>query len=228
MKKAIRIFVLSLCCVMLTAVLASCGKKNEAITVDAGTFVKTEETTNFVCIEMDSGDQIVLELYPGKAPITVQNFQRLVGENFYDGLKFHRVSKNFVFQGGDPAGNGMGGPGWTIKGEFSANGVENDLSHERGVLSMARTALSYDSAGSQFFICLSTPTCAQLNGQYAAFGRVIAGMDTVDEIASVRAFSETPVEDQIMKEVYFVTKLEETEETQQPTQDLTQEIAQGE
>lgn len=135
-----------------------------------------------VTIEMENGKQIVLELYPDKAPNTVNNFLDLVSSGFYDGLMFHRVIKGFMIQGGDPVGNGTGGPGYTIKGEFSLNGNKNnDIKHLRGVISMAR-AQHPDSAGSQFFIMHAN--AAHLDGQYAAFGKVIKGMDVVDEIAS--------------------------------------------
>ena len=131
---------------------------------------------------MENGGKITLELYPEKAPITVENFLKLVGEGFYNGLTFHRIIPGFMIQGGDPLGNGMGGAEKKIKGEFRSNGVDNDLKHERGVISMAR---SYDpnSASSQFFIMHKTSP--HLDGQYAAFGRVIEGMDVVDEIASI-------------------------------------------
>ena len=132
---------------------------------------------------MDTGEVIRIELYPEIAPKTVENFEKLVIAGFYNGLTFHRVFRGFMIQGGGPKGNGTGGPGWTIKGEFAANGVKNDLKHTRGVLSMARTAVP-DSAGSQFFIMhMDAP---HLDGQYAAFGKVVEGMDVVDRIAAVR------------------------------------------
>ncbi len=130
-------------------------------------------------IELQNGGKIALELYPETAPISVDNFVKLAGEGFYDGVVFHRVVPGFVIQGGDPTGSGMGGPGYQIKGEFRANGVKNDLKHTRGVLSMAR-AQDYDSAGSQFFIMVED--APHLDGQYAAFGRVTEGMDVVDKI----------------------------------------------
>lgn len=130
-------------------------------------------------IELKNGGKIALELYPETAPISVDNFVKLAGEGFYDGVVFHRVVPGFVIQGGDPTGSGMGGPGYQIKGEFRANGVKNDLKHTRGVLSMAR-AQDYDSAGSQFFIMVED--APHLDGQYAAFGRVTEGMDVVDKI----------------------------------------------
>ena len=136
-----------------------------------------------VTIRMQNGKTIKAELYPDKAPNTVNNFLSLVKGGFYDGLSFHRVIAGFMIQGGDPAGNGTGGPGYSIKGEFRANGfAANDIKHLRGVLSMARSMLP-DSAGSQFFIMHEN--AAHLDGQYAAFGKVIEGMEVVDEIAAV-------------------------------------------
>lgn len=134
-------------------------------------------------IEMEDGGIMEGELYEDIAPETVKNFESLIQKNFYDGLIFHRVIPGFMIQGGCPQGNGMGGPGYTIKGEFTANGFKNDLKHTRGVLSMAR-AMDPDSAGSQFFIM--TSDAPHLDGQYAAFGKVVAGMEVVDKIASVR------------------------------------------
>ena len=134
-------------------------------------------------IEMEDGGVITLELYPQVAPISVNNFISLANKGFYDGLIFHRVISGFMIQGGDPKGNGTGGPGYTIKGEFAANGVDNPIKHVRGVISMARAA-DPDSAGSQFFIMHADAD--YLDGQYAAFGHVVEGMDVVDEIASVR------------------------------------------
>ena len=206
MKKAFRILALILALAALMS-FVSCAKEEAdgGIVAEDGTqYVAAEEKTNFVCIQMDTGKKIVVELYPNTAPITVENFQKLVEMKFYDGLIFHRVIAGFMIQGGCPDGTGMGDPGWEIKGEFSANGVENNLSHERGVLSMARGGHSYDSAGSQFFICHSTAGCAHLDGQYAAFGRVLVGMDVVDEIATTRCAGETPITDQVMEKVYFV------------------------
>ena len=136
-----------------------------------------------VIIEMENGKKIKIELDASAAPISAANFEKLVTEGFYDGLKFHRVIPGFMIQGGDPQGNGTGGPGYTIKGEFAANGVENPIKHVRGVISMAR-AQDPDSAGSQFFIMHED--APHLDGQYAAFGHVVEGMEVVDEIASVR------------------------------------------
>ena len=152
-----------------------------------------------VTIEMSNGDTMKLELYPEMAPNTVNNFISLVQKNFYDGLTFHRVIPGFMIQGGCPKGNGTGGPGWTIKGEFSGNGVKNDLKHTRGVLSMARSMMP-DSAGSQFFIMHED--APHLDGQYAAFGKVIDGMEVVDEIAEVATdYNDKPTTPQVMKKV---------------------------
>ena len=152
-----------------------------------------------VTIEMEDGGVIRLELYPDIAPITVDNFVSLVRKGFYDGLIFHRVISGFMIQGGDPKGTGMGGPGYTIKGEFKANGVVNNIRHERGVISMARSMMP-DSAGSQFFIMHAD--APHLDGQYAAFGRVIEGIEEVDKIASTRTSrGDRPLNDQRMKKV---------------------------
>ena len=145
-------------------------------------------------IEMENGNIMKGELYPEIAPISVENFEKLCKEGFYDGLTFHRVIPGFMIQGGCPRGNGTGGPGYTIKGEFAANGVKNDLKHTRGVLSMAR-AMDPNSAGSQFFIMHEDSP--HLDGQYAAFGKLIEGIEVVDKIASVRTdYQDRPLEPQ--------------------------------
>lgn len=156
-----------------------------------------------VTIEMENGSVIKAELYPETAPNTVNNFISLVKKGFYNGVIFHRVIPGFMIQGGDPQGVGTGGPGYSIRGEFSANGFENGLKHTRGVLSMAR-AMDPDSAGSQFFIM--TDPAPHLDGQYAAFGQVIDGLDTVDAIAAVRTdFRDKPKTAQRMKSVTVET-----------------------
>ncbi len=156
-----------------------------------------ENTVNIV-IDTNMGE-IKAELYPDVAPVTVKNFVDLIKKGFYNGLTFHRVIEGFMIQGGCPKGNGTGGPGYCIKGEFRANGVKNDLKHERGVLSMAR-AMNPDSAGSQFFIMHETSP--HLDGQYAAFGKVTDGMDVVDRIASVRTdFNDRPLEKVVINEM---------------------------
>ena len=150
-------------------------------------------------IEMENGDVIKAELYPEVAPNTVNNFLSLVRKGFYNGLIFHRVIEGFMLQGGCPEGSGMGGPGYHIKGEFSANGFQNDLAHTEGVLSMAR-AMDPDSAGSQFFIMHKA--APHLDGQYAAFGQVIEGMDIVNKIAGVRTdFSDKPMKKQMIQSI---------------------------
>lgn len=152
-----------------------------------------------VTIEMENGNKILVELYPDTAPNTVNNFVSLVQAGFYDGVIFHRVIPGFMIQGGCPQGSGMGGPGYQIRGEFSANGFKNDLKHGRGVISMARTQIP-DSAGSQFFIMVAP--APHLDGQYAAFGQVIEGMDEVDRIVSVDAdFRDKPASPERMKKV---------------------------
>ncbi|HJC23417.1 MAG TPA: peptidylprolyl isomerase [Candidatus Eisenbergiella merdavium] len=147
-----------------------------------------------VTITMENGDVIRAELYPEAAPITVNNFISLINRHFYDGLIFHRVISGFMIQGGDPEGTGVGGPGYSIKGEFAQNGVKNDLKHTEGVLSMART-MAPNSAGSQFFIMHKTSP--HLDGAYAAFGKVIEGMENVDRIAETRTdYSDRPLQEQ--------------------------------
>lgn len=159
-----------------------------------------------VKIEMENGDLIKAELYPEIAPKTVENFVNLVEQGFYDGVIFHRVIPGFMIQGGDPTGTGTGGPGHNIQGEFAANGFENNLEHDRGVLSMAR-AMDPNSAGSQFFVMVAKSP--HLDGQYAGFGKVISGMEAVDKIVSVkRDMRDMPKEEQKMKKV---TIEEETE-----------------
>lgn len=156
-----------------------------------------------VTIEMENGAVIKAELYPEIAPNTVNNFISLINKSFYDGVIFHRVISGFMLQGGDPNGTGMGGPGYSIKGEFSGNGFKNDLKHSAGVLSMART-MDPNSAGSQFFIMHKD--APHLDRQYAAFGKVTEGMDVVDAIAAVRCDrNDKPLETQKMKKVTVET-----------------------
>ncbi len=173
--------------------LAACGNAQKS------------EGKPFAKITMADGEVIKIELDEKNAPITVKNFIKLADEGFYNGLTFHRIVPGFVIQGGDPEGTGMGGSKETIKGEFSLNGVNNSLKHTRGVISMAR-AMDYDSASSQFFIVLETsPMVSQsLDGSYAAFGKVVEGMDEVDKIAAVQTSGEKPVEDVVMKSVEIV------------------------
>nr|WP_306983474.1 peptidylprolyl isomerase [Alkalicoccobacillus murimartini] len=179
-------------------VLSGCGTSDiEPEDTTSGEDPVSEEPsgeTVTVNMTMDNGGEVVMELYPDIAPKTVDNFVSLAEDGFYDGLTFHRVIPGFMVQGGDPDGDGTGGPDHSVEGEFSSNGFQNDLKHERGVLSMARSQ-DPNSAGSQFFIVLEDSS--HLDGDYAGFGKVIEGMDVVDEIASVETGSQDePVEGQ--------------------------------
>lgn len=161
-------------------------------------------TNPIVTITMENGGVIKAELYPEIAPNTVNNFVDLINRGFYDGLIFHRVIPGFMIQGGCPEGSGMGGPGYSIKGEFTGNGFKNNLKHTRGVLSMAR-AMHPDSAGSQFFIM--TSDAPHLDGQYASFGKVIEGMEVADGIVNAKSdMYDRPYEDQVMKSVTVDTQ----------------------
>lgn len=165
-------------------------------------YIETNEVTNTVKIEMCDGNSIIVELDEKAAPLTVKNFQKLVSQHFYDGLIFHRVISGFMIQGGDPQGTGMGGSKETVKGEFRVNGVNNPLSHERGVISMARSQF-YNSASSQFFICHADAKF--LDGQYAAFGKVVQGIEEVDRIAATPTDrADRPVEVQRIHTIHFV------------------------
>lgn len=200
--------------IVLASVLVACGggandQKDEGKEQTTENADKTnEEATEeeqvtptgdnpIVTMTMENGGEVQMELYPEIAPNTVNNFISLVEDGFYDGLIFHRVIPGFMIQGGDPEGTGTGGPGYAIKGEFSSNDFENNLEHDRGVLSMARS-WNPDSAGSQFFIM--TDPSPHLDGEYAAFGKVTEGMEVVDEIAaSERDNDDKPLEDQVIK-----------------------------
>lgn len=156
-----------------------------------------------VTFEMENGDIFKAELYPDIAPNTVRNFVSLASKEYFDGLIFHRVIAGFMIQGGDPTGTGMGGPGYSIKGEFAGNGFKNDLRHTAGVLSMARS-MNPDSAGSQFFVMHKD--APHLDGQYAAFGKVIEGMENVNKIAETRTdYNDRPMTPQVMKKVTVET-----------------------
>lgn len=156
-----------------------------------------------VTIEMENGEIMKAELYPETAPETVNNFISLINKGFYDGLTFHRIIAGFMIQGGDPVGTGIGGPGYRIKGEFSGNGFPNELKHTTGVLSMARAAHP-DSAGSQFFIMHAD--ASYLDGQYAAFGKLIEGYDVLDKLGRVQTMlGDKPCEKQVMKKVTVET-----------------------
>lgn len=162
-----------------------------------------EKKNPIVTFEMEDGGVFKAELYPEIAPNTVKNFISLINHGFYDGVIFHRVIPGFMIQGGDPEGTGMGGPGYAIKGEFTSNGFKNELKHERGVLSMARTMMP-NSAGSQFFVMHKDSP--HLDGEYAAFGKVIEGMEEVDKIASQKTnYADKPKEDQVIEKVTVET-----------------------
>ena len=174
-------------------------------------YKETNEVTTYVKLSVKDHGDIVMELYPDVAPATVANFQMLVHDKFYDGLTFHRIIQDFMIQGGDPKGDGTGGSGTTIKGEFEKNGVTNELSHITGVISMARRSTPMDSATSQFFICNSDAS-DNLDGSYAAFGYVVAGLDTVMSISDVKVTANAggemskPVEPVTIVSVCFVKK----------------------
>lgn len=168
MKKMMKRLALLICGVVSIGIMTSCGDTSDSS--DTGAAASNNKS-------------FIITLYPEYAPLTCENFEKLVKDGFYDGLTFHRIVDDFMAQGGDPKGDGTGGSGQTIKGEFSLNGVDNKLSHTRGVVSMARSQ-SYDSASSQFFICYSD-SCSFLDGQYAAFGKVTEGMEIVDSFLEV-------------------------------------------
>ena len=223
-KKVIKIFL----CMSLLFILSSCGNKEEEnlnyttsevdgktiYTIKTKKYVVSDETTNLVMINVKDYGIMVAELYPDKAPITVENFKNLISSNFYSGLIFHRVINGFVIQTGDPNGNGTGGSEKTIKGEFEANGVKNDISHVRGVLSMARrgsdpeTEETLNSASSQFYIVQDDAT--YLDGKYAGFGKLVSGYDVLDRIASVETnMNDKPLTDIVIENVRFVKYYEE-------------------
>lgn len=204
-------FMLSLLAIMV--VLTGCGTAKDSEKTESNTTKETQQEVDYaskvkenpiVTITMSNDEKIVIELEPTVAPNTVANFIALAKDGFYDGLIFHRVIPDFMIQGGDPKGNGTGGPDYSIDGEFSSNGFENNIKHERGVISMARSD-DPNSAGSQFFIMVKE--ASHLDGKYAAFGKVIEGMETVDAIVGAeRDATNKPLEDQQMKKVEVDTK----------------------
>lgn len=222
-KKFIKIII----CMSLMFILCSCGNEKVELnyttkkvgdetvyTIKTKKYVVSDEATNLVMINVKDYGIMVAELYPDKAPITVENFKKLVSNNFYSGLIFHRVINGFVIQTGDPNGNGSGGSDETIKGEFETNGVKNDISHVRGVLSMARrggdpeTDDTLNSASSQFYIVQDDAT--YLDGKYAGFGKLVSGYDVLDRIASVETnMNDKPLTDIVIENVKFVKYYEE-------------------
>ncbi len=201
--------------------LCSCGLNYKTETIDGKTvykienkYIESDKETNLIKIDVKDKGIIIAELYPDTAPTTVENFKKLIKDKFYDGLIFHRIIKDFMIQTGDPLGTGIGGSDETIKGEFSENGVENNLSHVRGVLSMARrgsnpeTEETMNSASSQFFIVHKDST--YLDGKYASFGKVIEGMDVVDSLANSQTDdNDKPLNDKVINSIRFVSLLEE-------------------
>jgi peptidyl-prolyl cis-trans isomerase B (cyclophilin B) len=185
--------------------------KAEIDSMEVVDFTETTETTEYVKLTIKHYGDVVIRLRSDIAPITVANFQSLVAKGFYNGLTFHRIMQGFMIQGGDPKGDGTGGSDTTIKGEFKINGVQNDLSHVAGVISMARKSMPYDSATSQFFIC-NADASASLDGKYAGFGYVVAGLDvvlTVSEVevkASASGENSVPVEPVVIEKICFVKK----------------------
>ena len=220
--KITKIIIVLLTFAMLMANLIACDTKEtgacdmEAVKAEIDSmkvedFTETDKKTEYVKFTVKDHGEFVVRLRADIAPITVENFQKLVSEKFYDGLTFHRVMKGFMIQGGDPKGDGTGGSGTTIKGEFSQNGVRNQLSHVAGVISMARLSMPLDSATSQFFVC-NADASRSLDGGYAAFGYVVAGMETVLMISDVEVtYSSSgemskPVEKVVIEKVCFVTE----------------------
>lgn len=197
MMKRTRTSLIGLAIVALAVMMVSgCNKSTDK----DGAATDKDGQNPIVTLEMESGIKMEIELYPDVAPNTVTNFVSLVGSGYYDGLIFHRIMAGFMIQGGDPDGTGMGGPGYSIKGEFSSNGFTNDLAHVKGVISMARTSGNPDSAGSQFFIM--TGTSPNLDGDYAAFGKVIKGIEGLDIIGNVKTGAQDrPIEDQLIKKM---------------------------
>jgi peptidyl-prolyl cis-trans isomerase B (cyclophilin B) len=203
-KSFVGIFLLMLVLTILTACGDKSATNNDDNQLDNSDYASNVTENPIVTITMESDEKIEIELEPKIAPNTVANFISLVEDGFYDGLIFHRVIPNFMVQGGDPDGTGMGGPDYSIKGEFASNGFDNPLAHERGVISMARSS-DPNSAGSQFFIMVESAT--HLDGDYASFGKVIEGMDVVDKIVSIeRDGNDKPLENQKMIKVEVDTK----------------------
>ena len=222
MKKTVKRITAFVCLFAMVFAFCSCGANTETVTTTDNSIAETSADTaeyeakfnelsekykdngHPIAVIITNQGTMVFELYEDIAPITVANFISLANKGFYDGLIFHRCIEDFMIQGGDPLGTGMGGPGYTIEGEFSANGVENSISHKRGVISMGRTSTGYDTAGSQFFICVADST--YLDGNYASFGSVLEGIEVADKIVAQETdSSDKPLTDQIMKYVRVAT-----------------------
>ncbi len=215
-KQTLRCLGLLLALMMVGAALVACDSSAplhaelDFTAVDPAKVQETTSVTEYVKISVKDYGDIIIRLYPEVAPKTVENFQTLVGQGFYDGIIFHRVIEDFVIQAGDPKGDGTGGSDKNIKGEFRANGVVNNLKHIRGVISMARLGNDYNSASSQFYICHeTTPSTTALNGSYAGFGYVVSGIEVVDAIAKVATDSnDKPLSDVVIEKACFVTVTE--------------------
>ncbi len=219
MKKILKIFAVFSSCILLGACSSSnYTLKDNVYEIENTKYVLSEEKTNLVMIEVKNYGIMVAQLYPEIAPITVENFQKLVSEKFYDNLTFHRVINGFMIQTGDPTATGSGGSDEEIKGEFSLNGVPNDLSHTRGILSMARrgapegeeeTEETMNSASSQFFIVQEDSQF--LDGSYAGFGKLLNGYDVLDKIAKIATDEyDKPIVDQVILKIRFLKDYEET------------------
>lgn len=210
-KKLVKFITLLICAVMLCMVFCSCSESENEIDVDEKYSYLSEDAKKQIKNNIDKKNPIAtlkikdygtvtIELYKDVAPNTVASFISLANSNYYNGLTFHRIIQNFMIQGGDPNGNGTGGPGYSIKGEFTVNGIQNNLSHTDGVISMGRRSFPYDSAGSQFFIC--NTDYPALDGQYAAFGKVIEGLEIVHEVSAVKTdLNDKPLEDVIIESI---------------------------
>lgn len=206
MKKKLTLLILG--SIVCFGILAGCSGKKENDKVESSSHEKNPIAT----INIKDFGTVKVELYPNVAPNTVDNFVSLANKGYYDGLIFHRIIDGFMIQGGDPTGTGTGGPGYTIEGEFSKNGFKNDLKHEKGVISMARTN-SPDTAGSQFFIM--TEDAVHLDGQYAAFGKVIEGLDVIEKVGKVQTgANDKPVSDVIIESITIDSMGEEYSEPQ--------------
>ncbi len=198
-----KIVKLNFCFLLILSSLSLVSCNNSKNQTNKNSLTRSDVATNIVVMSVENYRPIVIQLYPEYAPETVENFQKLVSQGFYKNLTFFRSIKDFVVQGGDPNNNGTGGPGWTIKGEFKENGIDNPIHHARGVVSMGRLASDNDSAGSQFFIVLSEDSSDSLDGNYAAFGMVIDGMDVIDEIAALETKDDIIVDKPKIVDMYF-------------------------
>ena len=213
-NKLAKLFSIIVCVVMICGVFCSCSDKKDELAEKYPYLsdkaieqlaINIDKENPIATLKIKDYGTVIIELYNDVAPNTVANFISLANKGYYDGLTFHRIINGFMMQGGDPKGNGTGGPGYAIKGEFKINGIENKLSHTDGVISMGRRSMPYDSAGSQFFIC--NTDCQFLDGQYASFGKVIEGLDIVHKASAVNTdFSDKPLKDVIIESIIVDVK----------------------